>query len=300
MRLRLQSVRERLFVTQEELSERTGMSRATISRLENHRQRPRISTVRKLAEALGVQPEALFPHGASDVIGVLPRPAKTPTKPERETWQAWWSETIDPSELLTREEVLSQLEQDGVIVSTEDLRNWQRIGAIPFAVRRWHDGAVRALYHPGMPTVIRMLRDLQAHGEKMAEIRATLRATFRDKTLPFIISPPVAEAAGGTLAPTLTVRKPSKGSGHGHINGAAQKHGRWLGPDGPTSLDRIEPVSVEKRVEIPAELKRHVAGFARTSEQALGGRIVRAQVQLIDERGLPLVFEFDVAPEPNE
>jgi len=60
MRVKLRSVRERLFVTQEELAERTGMSRATISRIESGQQRPRISTVRKLAAALGVSPEALI------------------------------------------------------------------------------------------------------------------------------------------------------------------------------------------------------------------------------------------------
>lgn len=60
MRVRLRSVRERLFVTQEELAQRTGMSRATISRIESGQQRPRISTVRKLAAALGVLPETLI------------------------------------------------------------------------------------------------------------------------------------------------------------------------------------------------------------------------------------------------
>jgi transcriptional regulator with XRE-family HTH domain len=59
VRVKLRSVRERLFVTQEELAERTGMSRATISRIESGQQRPRISTVRKLAAALGVAPETL-------------------------------------------------------------------------------------------------------------------------------------------------------------------------------------------------------------------------------------------------
>jgi transcriptional regulator with XRE-family HTH domain len=60
MRVKLRSVRERLFVTQEELAERTGMSRATISRIESGQQRPRISTVRRLAAALGVSPEELI------------------------------------------------------------------------------------------------------------------------------------------------------------------------------------------------------------------------------------------------
>ena len=59
MRMKLREVRERLFVTQADLAQRTGIAEATISRLENGAQRPRISTVRKIAEALNVAPEDL-------------------------------------------------------------------------------------------------------------------------------------------------------------------------------------------------------------------------------------------------
>jgi len=60
MEIRLRELRERKFLTQDELAERTGMTRANISRLENGLQRPRISTVRKLATALGVEPDDLI------------------------------------------------------------------------------------------------------------------------------------------------------------------------------------------------------------------------------------------------
>ncbi len=59
MRVKLREVRERKFITQEELSARTGMSVSNISRVENGLQRPRITTVRKLAAALGIDPEEL-------------------------------------------------------------------------------------------------------------------------------------------------------------------------------------------------------------------------------------------------
>ena len=65
MRVKLREVRQRLFVTQAELAERTGIAEATLSRLENGVQRPRISTVRKIAEALGVAPEDLVDWGAA-------------------------------------------------------------------------------------------------------------------------------------------------------------------------------------------------------------------------------------------
>ena len=66
MRLRLREVRERKLMTQTELAERAGLTLSTISRLENGLQRPRISTARVLAEALGVQPEDLIVWGAEE------------------------------------------------------------------------------------------------------------------------------------------------------------------------------------------------------------------------------------------
>ena len=66
MRLKLREVRERMFVTQEELAERSGVTIPTLSRLENGLQRPRISTVRKIADALGVAPGALVEWGSDE------------------------------------------------------------------------------------------------------------------------------------------------------------------------------------------------------------------------------------------
>lgn len=66
MRLRLREVRERKLMTQTELADRAGLTLSTISRLENDLQRPRISTARVLAEALGVQPEDLIVWGAEE------------------------------------------------------------------------------------------------------------------------------------------------------------------------------------------------------------------------------------------
>jgi len=67
--VKLRQVRERLFVTQAELAERTGISEATLSRIENGLQRPRISTVRKIADALGVRPEELVDWDAAPEDG---------------------------------------------------------------------------------------------------------------------------------------------------------------------------------------------------------------------------------------
>lgn len=60
MRLKLREVRERKFLSQQELADRAETTKANISRLERGEQQPRPSTIRKLAEALGVPPEELI------------------------------------------------------------------------------------------------------------------------------------------------------------------------------------------------------------------------------------------------
>ncbi len=66
MQLRLREVRERKLLRQEDLAERTGITLSTISRLENGLQRPRVTTIKKLAEGLGVPPEDLIVWGAGE------------------------------------------------------------------------------------------------------------------------------------------------------------------------------------------------------------------------------------------
>ena len=61
---KLREARERRLMTQPELSELSGVMVATISRIENGLQQPRIPTVRKLAKVLGVDAEALIEWGA--------------------------------------------------------------------------------------------------------------------------------------------------------------------------------------------------------------------------------------------
>ncbi len=66
MRLKLKEVRQRKFMTQAQLAEKIGTSKANISKLETEQREPRASTVLKLAEALGVAPEELVDWGAGD------------------------------------------------------------------------------------------------------------------------------------------------------------------------------------------------------------------------------------------
>jgi len=55
MAAKLKALRERRGLTQEQLSEKSGVSRTYLARLETGRQDPTLSTLEKLAKALGVK-----------------------------------------------------------------------------------------------------------------------------------------------------------------------------------------------------------------------------------------------------
>ena len=58
---RIRDIREERKLTQEELAERAGLPRQHVSDLERGVMRPRIDTAQKLAAALGVTVDDLFP-----------------------------------------------------------------------------------------------------------------------------------------------------------------------------------------------------------------------------------------------
>ena len=60
---RLRDLRKRRLLTQEQLAERSSVGIATIVRVERNQVEPRGSTIRKLAEALSVEPEELVKAG---------------------------------------------------------------------------------------------------------------------------------------------------------------------------------------------------------------------------------------------
>jgi transcriptional regulator with XRE-family HTH domain len=57
---KLNQLRTQEALTQRDLSERTGLTIAAISRIEQNQVEPRLSTVRRLAEALCVHPSQLM------------------------------------------------------------------------------------------------------------------------------------------------------------------------------------------------------------------------------------------------
>ncbi len=59
----LLAARERVLLTQRELAAKAGLTQATVQRIETGATKARISTVRKLAEALGVPASELAERG---------------------------------------------------------------------------------------------------------------------------------------------------------------------------------------------------------------------------------------------
>jgi transcriptional regulator with XRE-family HTH domain len=55
----LRELRNRASLSQEELAEKSGVSRATIAELELGKRKPQPKTRRKIAQALGVEPHEL-------------------------------------------------------------------------------------------------------------------------------------------------------------------------------------------------------------------------------------------------
>ncbi len=56
---RLKDLRVRRALTQEELAAKAGIGKNTVNRIERNRAEPHMSTLRKLAAALGVEPSEL-------------------------------------------------------------------------------------------------------------------------------------------------------------------------------------------------------------------------------------------------
>lgn len=56
----LRAIRKELGLTQEQVAERSGVQAGEISRIENGKRDPQVSTMLKIAKAVGVSPGRLF------------------------------------------------------------------------------------------------------------------------------------------------------------------------------------------------------------------------------------------------
>jgi len=106
-------------------------------------------------------------------------PTENGAKPE--TWRDWLpAGGPEPDRLYTRDQVLDLARGMRAEVSTSDIRYWEQVGVLPRPVRRWHEGAVRAVYPLLIAYLIKELRRLQRYeGLSLAEARPRLRTYAR-------------------------------------------------------------------------------------------------------------------------
>ncbi len=107
-------------------------------------------------------------------------PETTP-KTNRETWIDWVPDEgredalLDAEPMLTRDELVAELNQLDIAVTARDLIYWQTRGAIPYPVRQKRHGSSVAVYPQWMVNTIHQLRSLQEQGYKLREIGPLLR-----------------------------------------------------------------------------------------------------------------------------
>ena len=158
------------YVSVDEAAQSLGVSRATMWKWI---QRNNIATFR----VLGDRRTLIQRSDVTVLSGPQPRkqpvPAVTVNKPE--TWLDWLPDGIDPPDeqtWITRADLLTTLERDGVKVSPRTLGHWETQGILPRPVRRWRGNAAHALYPPFVHDLIRVV----ANGE------------CRSRTLPYFQS----------------------------------------------------------------------------------------------------------------
>lgn len=124
---------------------------------------------------------ALAPvYDSTEALGLVM--AGTITRPRpRDTWEDWLPDDApDPGEYLTRDELAERLTAMGADVGADDFRHWEAVGALPKTVRRWHDGATRAVYPDWFIPLVIGLRELQATKMSLADIGPALRDAFEE------------------------------------------------------------------------------------------------------------------------
>src|SRR5689334_15674713 len=98
--------------------------------------------------------------------------------PTDRTWRSWLraGEPEPPEdELLTRAEFVAALQELYPFIEETTVATWERAGALPRPVRRWHHGATRALYPRWLINYALLVPEFRAGWRiSLAEIGETL------------------------------------------------------------------------------------------------------------------------------
>jgi len=205
--------------------------------------------------------------------GAIPITGVSATASDRQTWRDWQHPNApDPDPLLTRDQFLQHLDAKGIAADERNLLYWQSQDVIPYAERR-RIGRVGYAYYPAwMIDIVGALRDLQAEGAKLEEIRVRLRQLARTITAPGLAG--TTGGVGGTSG-SLTVT-PATATARA---------------DATLTGERAVPATVSVAVT-QVEFSVLAETIARTYEANSGPPITRVELRLYDERGNPHVFTY--------
>lgn len=99
---------------------------------------------------------------------------------QKQTWRDWENPNEpEPKDVLTRDELVGQLQRWREDVTERDLRLWEYRQLLPRPIRRSHRGAVRVVYPPWFPPLVRQVRRLQRRGHSLEQIKRRTRAFAR-------------------------------------------------------------------------------------------------------------------------
>jgi hypothetical protein len=75
------------------------------------------------------------------------------------TWTAY--DAPESAVLLTRDELAAELRALGLDADGDTVRYWEALGTLPRSIKRWHEGATRAIYPDWFVPLVLGLRELQ-------------------------------------------------------------------------------------------------------------------------------------------
>jgi transcriptional regulator with XRE-family HTH domain len=131
---RLAMVRDRAFMTQQELADASGVSRSSIAKLETYVRPASAAAARKLAAALGVAPRDLV--SADETTGDLLRVLAGFFLMARRGETLEWT----PAELARTRRLLAEASIKGMAASVVDPDRMVEIGGLASTVLAWFEG----------------------------------------------------------------------------------------------------------------------------------------------------------------
>jgi len=188
-----------------------------------------------------------------------PSTATVDVGPSRPTWRDWLGhDAPEPTEMLSREQLIDRLRADHINVTSATIALWQRRGLLPYPTKRREGTATIGYYPNWIATLVQELRRLQGSGLKLEQIGPHLRSLARQITAPTSVTRVISAHDEGVIGASETASVPR--------------------------IPASAPDSFGPLAEALARIYRHEYGTA----------IQKVEVRLVDDRGNPVSFTFNV------